>query len=147
LDAIRQGTAAAFENVTLGGNTKLVNPLAGLAFDLEGTDSHQLVIPPFPQLASQALADQAVELYWMALCRDVNFLDYETNELTQAAADELTRLAAFRGPRLNGRVTPKNLFLGFTKEAVIGPYSYEFLFKLLLPPLGPMGMYVAGVVT
>jgi hypothetical protein len=26
LDAIRQGTAAAFENVTLGGNTKLVNP-------------------------------------------------------------------------------------------------------------------------
>jgi hypothetical protein len=35
LDAVRQGTAAAFENLTLGGNTKLVNPLAGLAFDLE----------------------------------------------------------------------------------------------------------------
>ena len=58
----------------LGGGEKLVNPLAGLAFDLEGTDSHQLAIPPFPSLASRDLADQAVELYWMALCRDVNFL-------------------------------------------------------------------------
>jgi hypothetical protein len=73
----------AFENLTLGGNTKLVNPLAGLAFDLEGTDSHQLAIPPFRKLASQELAAQAVELYWMALCRDVNFLDYASHPLTQ----------------------------------------------------------------
>src|SRR5215472_6658540 len=45
LSAVRQGTAAAFEQVPLAGNTKLVNPLAGSAFDLEGTDSHQLTIP------------------------------------------------------------------------------------------------------
>ena len=71
LNALGEGTAAAFEKkVMLGGSTKLVNCLAGLAFDLEGTDSHQLKIPPFPKLASQDLADQAVELYWMALCRD-----------------------------------------------------------------------------
>jgi len=77
MNAVRQGTAAAFENLTLGGNTKLVNPLAGLAFDLEGTDSHQLKIPSFPRLDSAELADQAIELYWMALCRDVNFMKYE----------------------------------------------------------------------
>jgi hypothetical protein len=29
-------------------------------------------------------ADQAVELYWMALCRDVNFLDCGPYPLTQA---------------------------------------------------------------
>jgi hypothetical protein len=81
LNAVRRGTAAAFEQVPLGGNppTPLVNPLAGLAFDLEGTDSHQTIIPAFPSVASRALADQAVELYWQALCRDVNFTDYPTD--------------------------------------------------------------------
>jgi hypothetical protein len=49
LNAVRQGTAAAFEQIPLGGNVPLVNPLAGVAFDLEGTDSHQLAIPPFPR--------------------------------------------------------------------------------------------------
>jgi membrane-associated phospholipid phosphatase len=123
LDAVRQGTAAAFENLTLGGNTKLVNPLAGLAFDLEGTDSHQLVIPPFPQLASQALADQAVELYWMALCRDVNFTDYESTTLTMNAAKELSKFPLFKG------VKPRTLFRGFTAEHKIGPYVSQFLLK------------------
>ena len=35
-EAVQVGTAEAFENVPLGGTAKLVNPLAGLAFDLEG---------------------------------------------------------------------------------------------------------------
>src|SRR5438105_3687258 len=87
LDALGEGTAAALEKkVVLGGVTQLVNCLAGLAFELEGTDSHQLKIPPFPRLASQDLADQAVELYWMALCRDVNFTKYETDSTARRAA-------------------------------------------------------------
>jgi hypothetical protein len=156
LRAVREGRWNAFEKVELGGDptvpggqTPLVNPLAGLAFDLEGTDSHQLAIPAFPSIASPALAAEAVELYWMALCRDVNFLDYKTNELTQAAADELTGLATFRGPRLNGRVTPQTLFRGFTAEDVIGPYVSQFLLKPFnYGPYainGTMGMYVAGL--
>src|SRR6185437_1225794 len=40
LEAIASGTTEAFEKLPLGGTTKLVNPLAGLAFDLEGGDSH-----------------------------------------------------------------------------------------------------------
>jgi hypothetical protein len=55
LNAVRQGTAAAFEQVHLGGDTLLVNPLAGLALDFEGTDSLQTMILPFPRVASQAL--------------------------------------------------------------------------------------------
>jgi hypothetical protein len=100
LNAVRQGTAAAFENLTLGGNTKLVNPLAGLAFDLEGTDSHQLKIPSFPRLDSAELADQAIELYWMALCRDVNFVKYETDPLAiEATGNYLNwRRSADRNP-------------------------------------------------
>jgi membrane-associated phospholipid phosphatase len=129
LNAVRQGTAAAFENLTLGGNTKLVNPLAGLAFDLEGIDSHQLRIRAFPRLDSAELADQAIELYWMALCRDVNFMKYETDPLVIEAAGELSKLAAFGGPRSSGIVTPQTLFRGFTAGDVIGPYVSQFLLK------------------
>ena len=143
VNAVRQGTAAAFEQVPLGGTIELVNPLAGVAFDLEGTDSHQLTIPAFPSVASRALADQAVELYWQALCRDVNFTDYATNALTLAAAAELSSLPAF--PRL----TPNTLFRGFTTADLIGPYVSQ----LLLSPFnygpyfmtGQISMYVPGL--
>ena len=117
LNGLGQGTSKALEsNIRLGGTTKLVNPLAGLAFDLEGTDSHQLKIPPFPELKSKALADQAVELYWMALCRDVNFGRYGIDPKTIAAASELG-------------VTAQTLFRGFTAGDVIGPYVSQFLIK------------------
>jgi hypothetical protein len=137
LRAVREGRWDAFEKVPLGGDptvaggqTPLVNPLAGLAFDLEGTNSHQLVIPAFPSVASPELADEAVELYWMALCRDVNFLEYASHPLTQKAADELSELTSFSGPRSQGgRVTPQTLFRGFTAEDVIGPYVSQFLLK------------------
>jgi PAP2 superfamily len=123
LSVVRRGTAAAFEQVPLAGNTKLVNPLAGSAFDLEGTDSHQLAIPPFPAVASQALADEAVELYWMALCRDVHFTNFATDLKTLAAVSELSKLPAFAG------VTSETLFRGFTAGDLIGPYISQFLLK------------------
>jgi hypothetical protein len=149
LRAVREGTAAAFEQIPLGGNQLLVNPLAGLAFDLEGTDSHQLSIPPFPSVASADLADQAVELYWMALCRDVNFGDYSDNPLTLAAAGELSSLKSFRGPRSNGSVTPQTLFRGFTADDLTGPYVSQFLLKPFnygpYAMSGTMEMYAPGL--
>ena len=101
-DAAEEGSVEAFENVPLGGTVKLVNPMAGMAFDLEGTDSHQLAIGPPPALASQARADDMVELYWMALCRDVSFAEYGTDPLALAAAAELASLTGFVGPKSGG---------------------------------------------
>ena len=49
LDAARVGKAEEIEEVPLGGTVKLVNPMAGVAFDLEGADSHQLAIGPPPR--------------------------------------------------------------------------------------------------
>jgi hypothetical protein len=118
----RVGTTEAFEKVPLGGITKLVNPLAGMAFDLEGADSHQLCIAPAPPLASPERAHEMVELYWMALCRDVNFSDYASNALTQAAVKELSSLDSFHGPKASGHVTAQTLFRGFTPDDSIGPY-------------------------
>jgi hypothetical protein len=79
--------------------------------------------PPFSTLASAALADQAVELYWHALCRDVPFVNYDSDPLIASAAAELSGLAAFRGPKSGGAATPQTLFRGFTPDDVIGPYE------------------------
>jgi len=127
LNAVSSGNPSAFEQIQLGGNTPLVDPQAGLAFDLEGTDSHQLVIGTPPSVASQSIADAAVENYWMALCRDVNFTQYGNEPLTAAAIAELNSLSACSHPR---PVTPQNLFRGFTAGDLLGPYVSQFL---LLP--------------
>jgi hypothetical protein len=126
LQAVQGGQPRQFEEIQLGGSTPLVDPQAGLAFDLEGTDSHQLTIGTPPPVASRAMADTAVENYWMALCRDVNFTQYGNEPISQAAIAELNSLPAFAGPR---PVTPQNLFRGFTPGDVVGPYASQFILQ------------------
>jgi hypothetical protein len=127
LRALNSGDARLFDQIQMGGNVLLVDPQAGLAFDLEGTDSHQLAIGTPPSVTSREIAAAAVENYWMALCRDVNFTQYGNEPLTLAAIAELNTLPGFHGPR---PVTPQNLFRGFTAGDVLGPYVSQFL---LLP--------------
>jgi membrane-associated phospholipid phosphatase len=129
LDAVRKSSAAAFENVPLGGTVKLVNPMSGVCFDLEGTDSHQMAIPAPPRLASEARADDMIELYWMALTRDVNFADYETDATAQAAAAEISSLTEFVGPRLGAKVNAQSLFRGFTADDLVGPFVSQLLLR------------------
>ncbi len=134
LFALSSGRPHDFEDVPLGctdprRQRRLVNPQAGLAFDLEGTDSHQLAIPPAPTFAGAHQAAEMVELYWMALARDIPFTDYQTSPLTHLAASALSRLADFRGPRSGQIVTPGTLFRGFTPGDLQGPYLSQFLLK------------------
>src|SRR5438477_12827450 len=129
LNAIRSGQPSDFENIALGGTTRLTNPQAGLAFGLEGADSANLSEPPSPAVASQERADEAVENYWMALLRDVPFTDYPTDPMVSHACSELSNLSAFTGPRINGQVTTQTLFRGFTAGDVIGPYISQFLLQ------------------
>jgi hypothetical protein len=127
LRALSNGDPRLFEQIQIGGRVPLVDPQAGLAFDLEGVDSHQLAIGTPPSVASRDIADTAIENYWMALCRDVNFTQYGNEPLTAAAITELNSVPAFHGPK---PVTPQNLFRGFTAGDVLGPYVSQFL---LLP--------------
>ena len=146
LNAVNSGNPAAFEQIQLGGTTLLVDPQAGLAYDLEGCDSHQMAIGTPPSVASRTIADAAVESYWMALCRDVNFTQYGNEPLTQAAIAELNSLPEFHGPR---PVTPQNLFRGFTAGDVLGPYASQFILQPFLfgalPVTQLMTTYVPGV--
>lgn len=111
---------------------RLVNPQCGLAFDMEGTDIHQLAIPPAPAFASAEEAGEMAELYWMSLLRDVNFADYETNSTALAACDDLSGMSDFRGPKQGGQVTPQTLFRDTFPGCTTGPYVSQ----LLLQPAG-----------
>ncbi len=60
---------------------------------------------------------------------NIPFTEYEYNSLTIKAAAELTKLSAFRGPRIHGEVTPATLFRGNTPADLSGPYLSQFLLK------------------
>src|SRR5260370_36500782 len=74
LSALNSGNPADFETIPMGCpnpalRSKLVNPQSGLAFDLEGADSHAMAIPPAPAFSSAEEAGEIVENYWRALAR------------------------------------------------------------------------------
>jgi len=132
--ALSSGDPADFENITLGCanpaiKRKLVNPQSGLAFEMEGADSHAMAIPPAPTFAGAEEAGEIVENYWMALTRDVPFADYDTNALTTAAAADLNAMSDFRGPKVAGFVTTGTLYRGLTPGDLVGPYISQFLWR------------------
>ena len=129
LAAVKTGKRADFDALTLGGTEPLVDPQAGLAYDLETYDPSQNSIPPFNTLTSPGLAAQMIEQYWQALTRDVSFSDYDTDPGVAAACSELGGLSTFAGPKIGGSVTPQCLFRGFTAGDVIGPYVSQFFLQ------------------
>lgn len=131
LNAASTGSPSDFDLIPLAGTVRLVNPQAGLTFDMEGMDSHQSAIRPAPEFASVERAGEAVECYWMALLRDVDFAQYATNDTALAACAELSKLSAFRGPKKDGKVSPETLFRGFTRGDAVGPYISQFLLHSL----------------
>ena len=129
LAAVQTGLRADFDALTMGGTQRLVDPQAGIAFDLETLDQSQSSIPPFDTLNSPGLAAQMIETYWQALTRDVSFEDYAPDSTIAAAVAELNGLSAFTGPKIGGSVTPQSVFRGFTPGDLIGPYVSQFFLQ------------------
>ncbi len=109
----------------------LVNPFAGLAFDLEGPDCASLTLPPAPRINSAQAAAEMGELYWMALLRDIHFSEFSTNSLIQQACFSLaSEFPEYHGLKdSTGRVTPDLLFRGITRGDTVGPYVSQFLLR------------------
>ncbi|MCG8914583.1 vanadium-dependent haloperoxidase [Actinokineospora sp. PR83] len=128
LRAVTTGSPEDFERVPAPGR-KLVNPQSGLAFDAQGPDAQSTPMPPAPRLDSARHSAEMVELYWMALCRDVPFDEFDTSALADQAATELSSLSDYRAPRQGGRITPATLFRGDTRGDLRGPYLSQFLYR------------------
>jgi hypothetical protein len=124
LKALRSGEHEDFERIPLGGFVKLANPQAALAFELIGPDGCQVELAAAPAFDGAEQAGEMVELYWHALARDVPFAEYGSHPLIRRAAEDLSRLSDYRGPK-----TPEMLFRGSSAGELIGPYVSQFLWK------------------
>jgi hypothetical protein len=129
IKALSSNQTNDFEAIPLGGTLRFENPQGGQVFELQGLDPSQIILPPPPRFESAEEAGEMVELYWMALTRDVPFSRYDTDPMIAAAADDLSRLSDFRGPKTNGRVTAANIFRGNNVGALNGPYISQLLLK------------------
>ncbi|NYZ14148.1 vanadium-dependent haloperoxidase [Azospirillum sp. RWY-5-1] len=126
------GTIAAIDQIpraTVARPRPFVNPLAGLAFDLNGGDAWDFTCAPAPVVAGPESAAEMVELYWMALLRDTAFTAYDSDPLAAIAAKDVGALGAFTGPRADGKVTPGTLFRGSTPGDLKGHYLSQFMLK------------------
>jgi hypothetical protein len=130
LKAIKSGKSTDFDAMILApGARHQTSPQCGLAFDMEGVDSHGVAVPVPPKLASREQAGEMVENYWMALLRDVNFLDYDSSPVAAAAAADLNAFGAdYKAPRdASGNVTAQNLFRDIAPGTTDGPYMSQFM--------------------
>lgn len=127
LNAVNTRTPSAFDAVLQapGAVRDFTNPQAGMAFVLQGADPQSLGVPPAPKFDSAEQAGEAIEQYWMAYTRDVNFADYATDPKTLAAVAELNTLSDYRGVT---PVTPNNLFRGLSQGCLDGPYLSQFFY-------------------
>jgi hypothetical protein len=142
VNAMNSGVPGDFENIPMGTANpsqrfRLTNPQAGLAFDMQGADSHHLSQPPAPAFSSAWQAGEIAENYWMAILRDVSFTQYDTDPLVAEACADLSAMSDFRGPKVGGQVTPATIFRGFTAGDVVGPYMSQFLLRNI--PFGAQG--------
>ncbi|CAN0451866.1 unnamed protein product [Ascophyllum nodosum] len=91
-------------------------------------------IPPVPTLSSPELAAQLAEVYWMALARDVPFMQYGTDDITVTAAANLAGMEGF--PNLDavsigsgGTVDP---FSQLFRATFVGVETGPFISQLLV---------------
>jgi hypothetical protein len=149
LRALQSRDPGDFEEIILApppatgqGPVKLTNPQAGLAFDLEAPDAQAVTMPPAPRFDSEQAAAEMGELYWMALARDVPFINYTTEAAT--AGSVLARAIGSLNtefPTFGGTVpvTAQNLFRGIYPGEQVGPYVSQFLLKGNVDPRKPDG--------
>lgn len=116
------------------GARRYTNPLCGLADDIElKPEPDQLKMPPPPEQQPGTnyaeTAGEAVELYWMALLRDVPFVQFATDATVTRAIKELNGLTDFKGPKIAGKVTPQTVFRGSFAGDLAGPFVSQYMLK------------------
>jgi len=128
--ALASGSFPDFEKIIMGGTKTFNGPEGGLAFDLEALDNMQFgppEVPPAPLIAGDQSGTELLEHYWASLLRDVPFTDYGSSALAATAADELSSLPTYFGPRNErGQVTTDLLFRGIFPGETLGPYLSQF---------------------
>lgn len=130
LRAIREPTREHVDAIVLGRGRKLANLPASFSDDVQGPSPRALRTCAAPPIASAEVAAEMIELYWMALLRDVPLVDLGDCDLARQAAQELSSLEEFFGPRnRHGLVDVDTLFRGSTPGDRVGPMISQFLWQ------------------
>jgi hypothetical protein len=95
-------------------------------------------VPPAPRFDSAQAAHEMGELYWMAVARDVPFINYTGNaDVTHAVSSLNSEFPAFGG---TAPVTAGNVFRGIYPGEQVGPYVSQFLVKGNVDTRKPAGL-------
>jgi membrane-associated phospholipid phosphatase len=95
--ALSSRNIAAIEALPINNEYRFVSPLASATW-ANWKYAAQVALPPAPPAwDSDALADQALELYWMAHLRDERLTGLERSSLAREAAAELAATPSYRG--------------------------------------------------
>ena len=127
--ASRANTLQAIEALPLSGERRQKNPLGGSTVSLWGMDPCAGRIPPPPTLASVQTAAEAIELYWLALARDVPFTNWHSDPIIVAAGRELSGTDAYAALREGASITPDSVFRTAIPGALHGPFISQFMWK------------------
>lgn len=140
LKAIRSCNPKYLSKVKLGNpnGIKLIDINAIFDAELFGKFKASYKLPAAPSILSDIAAGELIELYAMALARDIPFINYDTDPLIQELCDDLNLLSNFKGPKVNGKVTPKTIFRGNTQGDLVGPYVSQFLLLPFKYGVGPI---------
>jgi len=127
------------------------SPSAGLTFEMHGPDSHNVTMPPAPELGSDQLTFEMAEVYWLALLRDIPFNQFQDNPVVPfnqdfgkpTIDDAIQHLNALpwlengmptvpglerRQRKLQGtQLDIQTIFRGVTTGDIAGPYLSQFL--------------------
>jgi hypothetical protein len=93
--------------------------------ELAGCDYTGYFVPPAPTLRSARTAADLIELYWLALTRDIPFANFSQDPTVAKACADLSRLVDFEAPRVHGAITPQTIFRG-PGRSLVGPYLSQF---------------------
>ena len=122
------------KNKTIANSTnntfrKLVDSYCIFDFELVGLYKSSFKIEDTPSPISERGAAELIEVYNMALARDVPFSEWSTSPII---ANVLTSMNLVKGslgaPLENGNITINNLFREGTAGDLIGPYVSQFLY-------------------
>lgn len=135
IHALKTGNPADFDAIKMAPQHELGlrNPQAAFSYFMEGKDAHSFTMPAAPAFSSAWQASDAIEVLWQAVTRDVAFINYDTDPVIEAAADDMSKMKDYRGPTKNGangkKVTPQTLFRGIGVGETVGPYISQFLLQ------------------
>lgn len=134
--ALESGKPAEFEAIPQSGQISasnqrgLANPRATLAYTLEGPDPSTVTIPPAPDYSSRQTGAEMIELYWMALARDVSFVDYGSDATISDARNELNSFNVLNAKsEPSGFINTDQVFRGNVFGSDVGPFVPQFYLR------------------